>query len=197
MGSRLVICYKTSYLADPMYGVDNALVTSDWRDAPDPEPESSVIGTLYEGYPAVAPYVVVSPSSWVFKGAGGGSFPNLVGVEYDRVNPVYPVQRPIEVLSHSPLVCHGASSFADSAYYTHAGGAGVFNAGTMRWVEAIYGDKPHGIGERATTFVRQATTNVLRAFADGPAAARYPARDNLAAMHEYAGDPIGSPGNLQ
>jgi len=197
MGSRLVICYKTSYLADPMYGVDNALVTSDWRDAPDPEPESSVIGTLYEGYPAVAPYVVVSPSSWVFKGAGGGSFPNLVGVEYDRVNPVYPVQRPIEVLSHSPLVCHGASSFADSAYYTHAGGAGVFNAGTMRWVEAIYGDKPHGIGERATTFVRQATTNVLRAFADGPAAAKHPAHDNLEAMHEYVGDPIGNPANLQ
>jgi hypothetical protein len=26
-----------------------------------------------------------------------------------------------------------------------AGGAGVFNAGTMRWVEAIFGDRPHGI----------------------------------------------------
>ena len=28
---RLVICYKTSYLQDPMYGKHNALVTSDWR----------------------------------------------------------------------------------------------------------------------------------------------------------------------
>ncbi len=197
---RLVICYKTSYMEDPMYGVDNALVTSDWREPPDPDPESSLIGTIYEGYPAVAPFVVVSPGSWVFAGTGvaaGASFANLVGIEYDRVNPAYPVERPIEVLSHSPLVCLGASSFGDSAYYTHSGGAGVFNSGTMRWVEAIYGDQPHGIGGRTPGFVKQVTMNVLRAFADGPAAARYPAHDNLDAMHEFVGDPIGNPANLQ
>jgi hypothetical protein len=199
-GGRLVICYKTSYTEDPMYGVDNALVTSDWREPPDPDPESSLIGTIYEGYPAVAPYVVVSPKSWLFAGTGvpeGASFHNLVGIEYDRVDPAYPVERPIQVLSHSPLVCQGASSFADSAYYTHAGGAGVFNSGTMRWVGAIYGDRPHGIGGHTPAFVKQVTTNVLRAFADGPAAARYPAHDNLDAMHEYVGDPIGNPANLQ
>jgi hypothetical protein len=198
--SRLVICYKTSYAQDPMYGVDNALVTSDFRAAPEPDPESSLIGTIYEGYPAQAPYVVVSPDSWVFAGTGvsaGSSFRNLVGIEYDRVNPAYPVPRPIQVLSHSPLVCNGASSFGDSAYYTHPGGAGVFNAGTMRWVEAIYGDQPHGIGGRTPGFVKQVTMNVLHAFADGPAAAKYPAHDNLDAMHEYVGDPVGNPGNLQ
>ena len=196
---RLVVCYKTSYAHDPLYGVDNALVTSDWRDGPDPDPESSVTGTLYEGYPAVAPFVVTSPDSWVFAGTGavkGTSFARLVGVEYDRVNPAYPVRRPIQVLSHSPLTCQGVASYGDSAYYTQPGGAGVFSAGTMRWVEAIYGDQPHGIGDAATAFVRRVTENVLRAFADGPAAARYPARDNLAAMHEYAGDPVG-PGNQQ
>jgi hypothetical protein len=198
--ARLVICYKTSYTEDPMYGVDDALVTSDWREPPDPDPESSLIGTIYEGYPAVAPYVVVSPDSWVFAGTSvpeRASFHNLIGVEYDRVNPAYPVERPIQVLSHSPLVCQGASSFADSAYYTHSGGAGVFNSGTMRWVGAIYGDRPHGIRGRTPAFVQQVTTNVLRAFADGPAAANYPAHDNLDAMHEYVGDPIGNPGNLQ
>jgi hypothetical protein len=199
-GSRLVICYKTSYTQDPMYGVHNALVTSDWREPPNPDPESSLIGTVYEGYPAVAAYEVTSPGSWVFAGTGvaaGARFANLVGVEYDRVNPAYPVPRPIQVLSHSPLVCQGARSFGDSAYYTHSGGAGVFNAGTMRWVEAIYGDQPHGIGGSTPGFVRQVTANVLRAFADGPAAAKYPAHDNIDAMHEYAGDPIGNPANLQ
>ncbi len=199
-GNRLVICYKTSYLSDPLYGKDNALVTSDWRDGPDPDPESSLIGTSYEGYPAVAPYVVSTQDSWVFAGTGvpaGARFGHLVGIEYDRVNPAYPVPRPIEVLSHSPLICQGVSSFADSAYYTHPGGAGVFNVGTMRWVEAIFGDSPHGISASTSAFVSQVTANVLRAFADGPAAARYPARDNLGAMHEYVGDPIGSPGNLQ
>jgi hypothetical protein len=197
---RLVICYKTSYTEDPEYGKDNALVTSDWREPPVPDPESSLIGTIYEGYPATAAYLVVAPDSWLFAGTGvaeGTRFANLVGVEYDRVNPAYPVPRPIQVLSHSPLVCQGARSFGDSAYYTHSGGAGVFNSGTMRWVEAIYGDRPHGISGRTTAFVKQVTTNLLRAFADGPAAAKYPARDNLDAVHEYAGDPIGNPASLQ
>ncbi len=198
--ARLVICYKTSYARDPMYGVQDALVTSDWREPPRPDPESSLIGTLYEGYPAVASYVVAAPDSWVFAGTGvtaGTRLRNLVGVEYDRVNPAYPVPRPIHVLSHSPLICQGAASYGDSAYYTHAGGAGVFNAGTMRWVEAIFGDRPHGISGAASAFVRQATANVLRAFADGPAADAYPARDNLDTMHEYAGDPIGNAAGLQ
>ena len=106
-------------------------------------------------------------------------------------------QRPIEVLSHSPLTCEGVASYGDSAYYTHPGGAGVYNSGTMRWVEAIYGDAPHGIGGTTPDFVRQVTANVLRAFADGPAAARHPAHDNLAAVDEHAGSPIGAPPNLQ
>jgi hypothetical protein len=66
----------------------------------------------------------------------------------------------------------------------------------MRWVEAIYGDQPHGIGGATPAFVRQVTTNVLRAFAEGPAAARYKASDNLSATHEQDGSPI-APGNLQ
>ncbi len=198
--NRLVICYKTSYTEDPQYGKDDALVTSDWRDGPVPDPESSLIGTIYEGYPATAAYQVAAPDSWLFAGTGvgeGARFANLVGIEYDRVNPAYPVPRPIQVLSHSPLICQGRPSFGDSAYYTHPGGAGVFNSGTMRWVEAIYGDRPHGIGGHTPAFVKQVTENLLRAFAEGPAAARYPARDNLDAMDEYAGDPIGNAGSLQ
>jgi hypothetical protein len=193
---RLVTCYKTSYRQDPMYGVDNALVTNDWREPPDPDPESSVTGTLYESFPAVADYVVAAPDAWMFAGTGaakGTRFAAVVGIEYDRVNPGYPVPRPIQVLSHSPLTCHGVNSYADSAYYTHRGGAGVFNVGTMRWVESfgppLYG---WGITRGCGRFTRRVTANVLRAFAGGPAAARYPAHDNLAATHEWPGDPIGS-----
>jgi len=196
--SRLVVCYKTS--TDPAAAANPALATTNFTSSPHPDPESSLTGTSYEGYPVDASYVVTSPSSWVFAGTGvkgGSSFPHLVGVEYDRVNPGYPVPRPIEVLSHSPLTLDGAASYADSAYYTCMSGAGVFNSGTMRWVEAIYGDQPHGIGGATPGMVRQVTANVLRAFAGGPAAARYPARDNLDATHEYSGDPVGSPGNLQ
>jgi hypothetical protein len=144
--------------------------------------------------------VVTSPTAWVYANTGassGASFPNLVGIEYDRVNPAFPLERPIQVLSHSPLTCAGASSYADSAYYTHSSGAGVYNCGTMRWVEAIYGDQPHGIGGATPTFVRAVTTNILKAFADGPAAEKYPAHDNLEATNEFVGDPIGNSGSLQ
>ena len=199
-GGRRVVCYKTSYESDPLYGKDDAAVTSDWRGAPHPDPESSLIGTIYEGYPVNADYVVASPDSWVFAGTGvrkGDRLANLVGIEYDRVDPAFGVQRPIEVLSHSPLTCEGAASFSDSAYYTHSGGAGVFNAGTMRWVEAIYGDAPHGVTGATPGVVRRVTSNVLRAFARGPAAARYPARDNLHAIHDPSGDPVGNAQSLQ
>ena len=193
---RLVICYKTSWPQDPMYGKDNARVTSDWREPPHPEPESSLTGTLYEGYPAVADYVVAAPDAWMFAGTGvrkGTKFRSLVGIEYDRVNPGAPLERPIQVLAHSPLTCHGVNSYADSAYYTHSGGAGVFNVGTMRWVESFEAPPAHwGITKSCGRFTRQVTANVLRAFAEGPAAAKYPAHDNLAAMHEWAGDPIAT-----
>jgi hypothetical protein len=191
--NRQVICYKTSYELDPMYGRNDDLVTSDWREPPNPDPESAVIGTLYEGYPAISDYVVQTPQAWIFRGTGvsrGTTFDNLIGIEYDRVNPGYPVERPIQVLSHSPLVCNGVSSFADSAYYTHKG-AGVFNTGTMRWVEA-FGPPTYGwgISSACTRFTRRVTANVLRAFADGPAAHKYPAHDNLDSVHEFAGDAL-------
>jgi len=199
--NRQVICYRTSYTEDPLYGKDDALVTNDFREPPDPDPESSMTGTLYESNPTNAHYVVASPGSWLFAGTGaakGTSFPGIVGIEYDRVNPDSPVERPIEVLSHSPLTCRGVNSYSDSAYYTHASGAGVFNSGTMRWVGSLepWRYSEFGVNRRGGTFVKKVTANVLRAFADGPAAAKYPAHDNLDAMQEYAGDPIAAQHDL-
>ena len=196
---RLVICYKTSYLQDPMYGKNNALVTSDWREPPHPDPESSLTGTLYESNPADADFVVATPEAWMFAGTGvqeGTRFRGLVGIEYDRVNPGAPVERPIQVLSHSPLTCRGVNSYSDSAYYTHHGGAGVFNAGTMRWVASFGGLHFFGLNWRTAAFTRRVTANLLRGFAGGPAAAKHPAYDNLDAMHEWAGDPIAAQHNL-
>ncbi|HEX9067001.1 MAG TPA: N,N-dimethylformamidase beta subunit family domain-containing protein [Streptosporangiaceae bacterium] len=196
---RLVICYKTSYTQDPMYGKDNALVTSDWREPPHRDPESSLTGTLYESNPVTADYVVISPESWVFAGTGaraGTRFKGLVGDEYDRVNPRYPVPRPIEVLAHSPLTCRGVHSYADSAYYTHAGGAGVFNTGTMRWVESLAAPYGRELVPGDARFTRKVAVNVLTAFSRGPAAHRYQAKDNLTAMHEWPGDPIAAHHNL-
>jgi hypothetical protein len=195
--NRLVICYKTSYPQDPMYGKDNALVTSDWREPPDPDPESSLIGTLYEAEPTNADYVVATPDAWMFAGTGvrkGSTFPGLIGIEYDRVNPDSPIERPMQILSHSPLTCRGVNSYSDSCYYTHSCGAGVFNTGTMRWVGAFIPRqyRSFGVDARTGAFVRRVTANVLRGFADGPAAAKHPAHDNLDATQEWPGDPVAA-----
>ena len=179
----------------PHVGEDNALVTSDWREPPDPDPESSLIGTIYEGYPAVARYVVASPGSWVFAGTGvvtGTSFRNLVGVEYDRVNPAYPVERPIQVLSHSPLVCQGASSFGDSAYYTHRRGRRL-----QRGHHALGGgdlrDRPTALGGATPASSAGDDERAPRLRRRPRRGRRHPAHDNLDAMHEYLGDPSATP----
>ncbi len=184
---RLVVCYKTSYLQDPMYGKDNWLVTNDFPAPPDPDPEQSMIGIQYTGYPVVGDYVVTVPDSWVYKGTGardGTRYRALVGIEFDSLDPAYPMVRPIELLSHSPVLLNGVSMFSNSSYYTHPGGAGVFAVGTMRWVESFGPPLYHwGITPACGAFTRKVTENVLLAFADGPAAAKHPARDNLAALH--------------
>jgi len=198
--SRQVICYKTDYVHDPMYGKHDALVTNDFREPPHPDPESSVTGVIYESYPTVADYVVTKPHAWMFRGTGvreGHRFKALVGIEYDRVNPAFPVERPIEIVAHSPLTCNGVNSYSDTAYYTHRGGAGVFSVGTMRWVESFAAPLYHwGITKECGRFTRRVTANVLKSFADGPAAHKHPAHDNVEAIRAWAGDPITTGHNL-
>ncbi|MDX6351749.1 MAG: hypothetical protein QOF84_6539 [Streptomyces sp.] len=190
---RRVVCYKTDWPHDPLYGSDPAAVTADWREPPHACPENSLTGTLYESNGTSADYAVAEPGHWLFAGTGvtrDSRFPHLVGTEYDRVTGGPGTPRPIEVVAHSPLVCRGVRSYQDSAYYTAASGAGVFNTGTMRWVESLRGDGAHGIPPYTARFTRRVTENLLRAFAQGPAGRRHPARDNLAAFRPYAADPI-------
>jgi hypothetical protein len=157
-------------------------VTTDFRAPPRPDPESSLTGVFYEGYPVDAPYVVHAAGHWLHEGTSvraGDAFPHLVGVEYDRVTPSAPTPRPLEVTAHSPLVCAGRPSHSDSAYYTVPGGAGVFACGTMRWVEALVAGtgelgRDHGMDARTRAFVTRTTENILRAFAEGPAARHRP-----------------------
>jgi len=180
---RVIICYKVAAI-DPLFGKDNADTTQQWRDPPDPRPESVITGVFYECNPVSAPWIVYDPSSWIFSGTGaykGERFAGLVGPEYDRLNPSVPFPRPMQVLAHSPLTCDGFSTFSDSVYYTVASGAGVFASGTMRWVCAMHGPYcGHGLTRAAERFVDRATQNLFRAFAAGPAGRTHPARDNVA-----------------
>ncbi|MEU5208949.1 N,N-dimethylformamidase beta subunit family domain-containing protein [Streptomyces sp. NPDC020742] len=180
---RTVVCYKTAYQDDPYFAAHRDQPTHDFRQPPAAAPESALTGVFYEGYPTDAPYVVHNADHWLFAGTGarrGDSFDHLVGVEYDRVTPGAPTPAPLEIIAHSPLVCGGRSSHADSAYYTVPSGAGVFSSGTMRWVEGLMAGGPddgrdHGMDARTAAFVTRTTENLLRAFAEGPAAQSRPA----------------------
>ncbi|MFF2507773.1 N,N-dimethylformamidase beta subunit family domain-containing protein [Streptomyces sp. NPDC058067] len=190
---RTVVCYKSDYKDDPYLVNHPTMPTNDFRSPPAAQPESSLTGVLYEGYPTDAPYVVHGADHWIFAGTGvkrRDSFDHLVGVEYDRVTPQAPTPPgPMEIVAHSPLVCKGRSSHSDSAYYTVPSGAGVFATGTMRWVEALMAGTRenggnHGMDARTGAFVTRATENVLRAFAAGPAAKGMPpARDNVRSVY--------------
>ncbi|WP_405616099.1 N,N-dimethylformamidase beta subunit family domain-containing protein [Streptomyces sp. NBC_01508] len=192
---RTVVCFKDDYRNDPYLVEHRTMVTTDFRAPPAADPESSLTGVLYEGFPVDAPYVVHGADHWIFEGTGakrGDSFDHLVGVEYDRVTPGQPTPSPLEIVAHSPLVCAGRDSHADSAYYTVPGGAGVFASGTMRWVEGLMAGtgengRNHGMDARTGAFVTRTTENVLRAFAAGPAGRTRPApRDNVRSVYGHA-----------
>ncbi|MBS2962196.1 hypothetical protein KGA66_04010 [Actinocrinis puniceicyclus] len=180
---RLIICYKDA-ASDPMFSTDKTQTTQDWRDGPDPRPENVLTGAYYQCNPVDAPYVVYDPANWIFAGTGvskGTRFPGLVGPEYDRVVDIPTTPHPIEVLSHSPLTCDGHSGYQESAYYTTSSGAGVFDAGTMRWVCALGNRCASHLNEAGRAFVRTATLNLLTAYAQGPAGKIHAAHDNTAA----------------
>lgn len=188
---RTLVCYKSAYDQDPGFKRGHP-ATVDFRSAPGADPESSLLGVIYDGYPVDAPYVVTHPGHWLFEGTGakaGDRFEHLVGVEYDKVDTGFPTPRPIEILAHSPVVCEGRPSHQDSAYYTVPSGAGVFATGTMRWVEALdaSGDgrsgANHGLDARSGALTTRVTENLLRVFAAGPAGRTHPAQDNLKAVY--------------
>jgi hypothetical protein len=183
---REEVNYKPwSVTDDPAWRTDPAQVTTDWRRPPLNDPESRLLGNMYECNPTHAPGVVVAPSSWLFAGTGvraGSHLPGLVGDEYDRVQPGAPRPPGVEVLLHSPVQCRGAS-FADTTYYTARSGARVFASGTSSWVcqlsRACAEPRRSALTARV---VRRVTVRLLRVFARGPAGAHHPSRSNLARL---------------
>jgi hypothetical protein len=184
--NRLEINYK-SFGEDPASRTDPADATPDWRQPPDPRPESVLVGGYYSCFPGRADLVATDAGNWLLDGivGDGERLPGVVGIEYSKVNLSVPTPRPIEVLFHSPVTCGTThrNEFADSTYYTTPSGAGVFSSGTQDWVCGMDpGCKGGGVGGRVGQALDAVTTRLLRAFAAGPAGAAHPAHDNLAQL---------------
>jgi hypothetical protein len=171
---RHEVDYKTA-VEDPLFGIDPAEVTSQWREPPFPRPENQLIGNLYECNPVKADLVVSQPDAWVFAGTGltkGERLKDVVGQEYDRYTPGKGVPTNVALFAHSPLRCRGKASYSDMTYYSAPSGGGVFATGTNWWISKLgppCPDKPC-VGEMLTLI----TSNLLAVFGQGPAGLAHP-----------------------
>jgi hypothetical protein len=178
---RREVNYKVAS-EDPLFGVDNEEVTSQWREAPVPRPESLLLGGLYQCNPVHADMVIASASSWVFVGTGlgnGDRLPGAIDLEYDRVDGDLPTPASVQILAHSPLTCRGRGDHADVTYYTTRSGGGVIDMASQGWIPLLTCEPPQATTRCDRRAVR-ITSNILRMFAAGPVGIDHPSRPNLA-----------------
>jgi hypothetical protein len=122
---------------DPIFDTDRSETTVQWRDWPLDRPEDAVLGAMYECVPAHGDAIVYDPLSWLFDGTDlviGDEISGIVGDEYDRVFPDDTHPKRLWVLFRSPVTCGGASSVQDTTFARFPSGAGVFDAGTSRFM---------------------------------------------------------------
>lgn len=183
LGERRVVEGYKSAAEDP---VKDGSATAQWRQSPGANPESSLVGMLYECFPAEGALVVHDPAFFLFAGTGatrGSSYPGLIGTEIDRAYPGYGTPASLRVVAHSLVQCGNVGrTYADMTYYTAPSGAGVLAVGTMNWVYALQADPQPGTGQTPATlaFATKVTENLLTAMAAGPMGASNPATSNLA-----------------
>ena len=187
---RIEVNYRVASL-DPLNGINNAQVTTNWPDGPDPRPESALIGIQYACNPVRYDMVITDPSSWIFANTGlkfGSRLHNLVGSEYDGFDPYSPYPSSLQLLANSPVLCRNQPGFSDMSYYTTPNGAGVFSTGTNLWVAALGSSCPSFLGSCPIAPVVKITENVLTAFGSGLPGLKHPSIPN--AMQVWRNPPI-------
>ncbi|GHO84314.1 N,N-dimethylformamidase beta subunit family domain-containing protein [Dictyobacter formicarum] len=168
--NRTIVSYKVQtanqdLARDPMYGKDNSVVTSMWRDPVVGRPENAVVGVLFSnlthdqnGFPwRVAPQAASLP---LLKGTN--LQPNqdygcgVVGYEWDRAhldpngtpdNPSYSSTTPknLHIISASPTVSSETkqTDVSNSSYYIAPSGALVFATGSIYWETTLDNYRAH------------------------------------------------------
>jgi hypothetical protein len=181
VANRVEVGYKdfatqTSFPGpDPMYGVNNSIVTSNWRDPVVGQPENALLGVMYENSDQnpTSTYVVQNASNWVYANTGfvnGSTVPGIVGYEYDKVWNNGATPPGLTSLSNSPVVAicdepgecgNGGNSFSNSTIYTAPSGAMIFASGTIEW---SWGLDNYPNRSYANAGIQQTTANILYRF---------------------------------
>jgi hypothetical protein len=184
---RAVINYKDD--TDPI-GIPN-LVTTQWRDPPSSDPESSLVGADYRcATPAPPALVVADAGAWLFAGSGvtnGMTLPHAVGLEFDGITTNRPIPRPLTVLFHSQGTCNNKRAVTqDSTYYTAPSGAGVLDISALNWNCALADSCVVPMDARTTAVITRVTSTVLLAGAAGPLGRTHKAVDNVRSFYPMA-----------
>ena len=148
---RTIVCYKVDTSAndlarDPLYGKDNARVTSLWRDPVLNRPENALIGIMYSHLTQKQPYfpwrLDPQAKSPLLDGTGlqpGKTYGcSIVGNEWDHVfdNNASPVG--LQVLGTSfTMDDFNNADVSNTTYYIAPSGAMVFAAGSISWTLAL------------------------------------------------------------
>jgi hypothetical protein len=133
--NRTMVGYKQRFAEDPLFGVNDALVTARWRDPPVNRPEEKLLGVMTDWFQVNADLVVDDASHWIFAGTGlntGDRIAGLVGFEADRIFGNGPDN--LTRLCHSPVAdADGRTGFADMTIYRARSGALVFATGSIQF----------------------------------------------------------------
>ena len=132
--NRLQVCYKDA-AEDPLAREDPSLTTVNWIQSPLDNPESTLIGSMYQSVGSNDAFVLVDSSAWLFDGCGlqdGQTMPGVVQGEYDRFVPGLAGPTNVDVLGHSPV--RGQRNWSDLTYYSVPNGGGVLASGMASFV---------------------------------------------------------------
>ena len=148
--NRTVVCYKVTTAAnnlatDPLYGVDNTRVTTNWRDAVLNLPENALIGMMYSDNSNTGNFAWTVDSNAGSLGivAGTGLTPgqsygfDLVGYEWDRITNNGLTPTGIQTIATSATVGVAGVGNSNTTLYQAASGAWVFATGSIGWMGAL------------------------------------------------------------
>ncbi|HEY4389113.1 MAG TPA: N,N-dimethylformamidase beta subunit family domain-containing protein, partial [Ktedonobacteraceae bacterium] len=151
-----IVCYKVStfnhdLLRDPLYGRDNARITSQWRDPVVNRPENALIGIMYSqithkqrGFSwqvnQRAKSTLLHPT--LLNGTGlvpGKKYGcGLVGYEWDKVFSNGATPHGLQILATSATVnIDGKPDTSNTTVYIALSGAMVFATGSVYWTAAL------------------------------------------------------------
>jgi len=189
-GEQLVSYKNTGAVNDPLYGVNNDLITTNWFRDPVNDPENRSIGVSWrnggyvnakgyfpasEGYGG---YTVTNADHWIYDGTtleNGDIFGQentIAGFETDGALFTWVDGAPVvtgedgtpldfDILGYSPAENALGSGHATMGVFQAPGGGYVFNAATVDWADGLWDFSNAAIADQNVSII---TYNTLKRF---------------------------------